>query len=363
MVRGGRPGYFARDAPAPMPLAHLNRRAFLHRSTAVGALASLAVRPAAARPLAAGGPVVVSTWGNFRANADAWGVLRTGGRALDAVERGVWVPEADPLDTSVGLGGLPDRDGRVTLDACIMDEHGGCGAVAALEHILHPISVARRVMERTPHVMLVGEGALAFALAEGFERVNLLTPSSERAWRAWLAEARYAPVVNRERHDTIGMLGLGADGHLSGACTTSGLAYKMHGRVGDSPIIGAGLFVDDEVGAATATGNGEEMIRTAAAHTVVEAMRHGRSPSEAAREAVGRIRRKMRGDPATMQAGMLALGRDGQVGGFALQPGFNFVVTVPDGTPAPVVEGTVTRREAVPGGVTYLVEAPSLAGG
>lgn len=347
-----------------MPPAPVTRRRFLRGTAAASALGSvtLAAFPAAraASPVPAAGPIVVATWPNFRANAAAWDVLRAGGRALDAVEQGVWVPEADPLDTSVGLGGLPDRDGRVTLDACIMDERGGCGAVAALEHILHPISVARRVMERTPHVLLVGEGALAFALEQGFERVNLLTPESERAWRAWLVEARYAPVVNRERHDTIGMLAMGADGHLSGACTTSGLAYKMHGRVGDSPIIGAGLFVDDEVGAATATGNGEEMIRTAAAHTAVEAMRHGRSPAEAAREAVERIRRKMQGDPATMQAGMLVLGRDGRVGGFALQKGFNYVVTVPEGAAMPLVEGAVSQRVAVPGGVTYLVEAPSL---
>src|ERR1051325_10840201 len=184
-------------------------------------------------------PIVISTW-NFGvgANAEAWKILSKNGRALDAVEAGVQVPEGDPKETSVGLGGLPDRDGRVTLDACIMDEHGNCGSVAGLEHIVHPISVARKVMEKTPHVMLVGEGALQFALANGFKKEKLLTKESEKAWKEWLKKAEYKPVVNIENHDTIGMIALDASGNLSGACTTSGMAYKMHGRVGDSPTIG-----------------------------------------------------------------------------------------------------------------------------
>ena len=370
-------------------MPHDSRRAFLRR-TAVAPLV-LPLATAAARASSVVGrpssePVVVSTWDNRRANAAAWAVLTGGsGAVLDAVEQGVWIPEADPNDRSVGLGGRPDRDGRVTLDACIMDGRGHCGAVAALEDILHPISVARRVMERTPHVLLVGEGARRFALEQGFKAVTLLTEASEREWRQWLRENRYDPpapnVERRDRaaepgtgrgsdrrtlppdqdHDTIGMLARGADGGTAGACTTSGWAYKRRGRVGDSPIIGAGLFVDDEAGAATASGHGEEMIRTAAAHTVVEAMRRGASPQDAADEAVRRIRRKMLLDPAETQAGLIALGLDGRVGISALLPGFNVAVTVAGSPAAPPVAGVVTARLAVPGGTTFIVEAPALA--
>ena len=207
-------------------------------------------------------PIVISTWAmGLDANVAAWEVLKNKGRALDAVEAGVKIPEADPTERSVGYGGRPDRDGHVTLDACIMDEFANIGAVACIEHIMHPISVARAVMEKTPHVLLVGDGALAFAVEQGFKPMNLLTPESEKEWREWLKTAHYKPVVNIENHDTIGMLALDEHGNLSGACTTSGMAFKMSGRVGDSPIIGAGLYVDNEIGGATATGQGEEVIR------------------------------------------------------------------------------------------------------
>jgi isoaspartyl peptidase/L-asparaginase-like protein (Ntn-hydrolase superfamily) len=312
-----------------------SRRAFLKRSAALGALAALP-GPARAAPRAER-PVVVATWPNRGAVAAAWAVLGAGGRALDAVEAGARVAEADPADTSVGLGGLPDRDGHVTLDACIMDERHRCGSVAFLEHVLHPISVARKVMEETPHVMLVGEGALRFALDQGFERTNLLTEASERAWRAWLATTGYAPVVSEEHHDTIGVVAVGADGHLSGACSTSGLGYKMHGRVGDSPLIGAGLFVDDAVGAATATGVGEEVIRVAGSHVVVERMRAGDDPEAACRAAVERIVEKSPRDLADVQVGFLALRKDGAVGGYALRPGFTYTLQTPEGE-ARVVE-------------------------
>ena len=200
-------------------------------------------------------PMVLSTWNHgIAANDAAWTLLGQGGKALDAVEKGVRVTESDPENRSVGLGGLPDRDGHVTLDACIMDERSRVGSVAFLQHIENPISVARKVMEDTPHVMLVGQGALEFALDKGFEKTNLLTDGARKEWEAWRKTSNYQPVINRENHDTIGMIGMDAAGNLSGACTTSGLSYKMHGRVGDSPIIGAGLFVDNEVGAATATG-------------------------------------------------------------------------------------------------------------
>jgi N4-(beta-N-acetylglucosaminyl)-L-asparaginase len=280
-----------------------------------------------AEPKAVSKPLVISTW-NFGvdANAEAWKILTGGGRALDAVEAGVRVPEADPKVDSIGLGGLPDRDGRVTLDACIMDEFANCGSVAFLEHIVHPISVARKVMEKTPHIMLVGEGALQFALANGFKKENLLTRESEKAWREWLKKAEYKPIVNFENHDTIGMAALDQNGNLSGACTTSGMAFKMHGRVGDSPIIGAGLFVDNEIGAATSTGLGEEVIRIVGSHLVVELMRQGKSPEDACRQAVGRIVKNQPAKSREIQVGFLAINKNGEHGAFALQKGFTYAV-------------------------------------
>jgi N4-(beta-N-acetylglucosaminyl)-L-asparaginase len=271
-------------------------------------------------------PIVVSTWQHgIPANEAAWKVLANNGRSLDAVEAGVKIPEADPKERSVGFGGLPDRDGRVTLDACIMDENGNCGAVAFLEHIKHPISVARLVMEKTPHVMLVGEGPLKFALDQGFKKENLLTPESEKDWKEWLKTSQYKPIINIENHDTISMLAIDHNGNMSGACTTSGMAYKMNGRVGDSPIIGAGLFVDNEIGGACATGVGEAVIRTVGSHLVVELMRQGNSPADACRLAVERIVKKHK-NLEDLQVGYLALNKNGEFGAFAIHKGFNFAV-------------------------------------
>ncbi|HYG49373.1 MAG TPA: N(4)-(beta-N-acetylglucosaminyl)-L-asparaginase [Flavobacteriales bacterium] len=275
-------------------------------------------------------PLVLSTW-NFgmQANAEAWKTLSTNGRALDAVEKGVKLIEADPTERSVGYGGRPDRDGIVSLDACIMDEFANIGSVAFLQHIMHPISVARLVMEKTPHVMLVGEGALRFALANGFKKENLLTKESEDEWKDWLKTADYKPQINIENHDTIGMIALDAQGNLSGACTTSGLAFKMHGRVGDSPIIGAGLYVDNEIGAATATGHGEEVIRVVGSHLVVMLMGQGKSPQKACEEAVKQIHKKFllrKADMKNTQIGFIAINKKGEYGGFCLQKGFNFAV-------------------------------------
>ena len=308
------------------------RRTFIKWSAlAAGTLGLRNAFPSGGRldlPVEAQKPVVLSTWRfGVPANAEAWKVLMAGGRALDAVEKGVRVTESDPRERSVGLGGRPDRDGRVTLDACIMDENMNIGSVAFLEHIVNPVSVARAVMEKTPHVMLVGEGALQFAIEQGFRKENLLTPESDAEWREWLKKSDYKPPVNIENHDTIGMIAIDKAGNLSGACTTSGLAFKMHGRVGDSPIIGAGLYVDNEVGAATSTGVGEEVIRIAGCHTVVELMRQGRTPDEACRMAVERIvdANKRRGKPVKdVQVGFLALNRHGEHGAFALQKGFNY---------------------------------------
>jgi N4-(beta-N-acetylglucosaminyl)-L-asparaginase len=301
------------------------RRKFLKAAAMSTSL--LAMPKAFAAKSAGSKPIVLSTW-NFglAANVAAWNILSKDGRALDAVEAGARVPEGDPTETSVGLGGLPDRDGKVTLDACIMDEHGNCGAVTYLQHIVHPVSVARLVMEKTPHVMLSGDGALQFALANGFKKEKLLTKESERVWREWLKKAEYKPVANIENHDTIGIIALDAAGNLSGACTTSGMAFKMHGRIGDSPIIGAGLYVDNEIGAATATGVGEEVIKIVGCHLVVELMRQGNSPEDACRLAVERIVSKSPAKAKEVQVGFLALNKQGEYGAYCLQKGFTYAV-------------------------------------
>ncbi|GAA5222059.1 isoaspartyl peptidase/L-asparaginase family protein [Membranihabitans marinus] len=269
------------------------------------------------------GPVVVSTWDfGMVANAEAWKILGSGGRSLDAVEKGVRIIESDVNNQTVGIGGLPDRDGYVTLDACIMDETGNAGSVSFLQDIEHPISVARKVMEDTPHVMLAGAGALQYALESGFEKKSLLTDKSKAAWEKWKKKSDYKPIINIENHDTIGMIAMDSQGQLSGACTTSGLAYKMHGRVGDSPVIGAGLYVDNEVGAATATGMGEAVLKTCGSFLVVELMRQGLSPEQACKEAVLRIAKKQNYND--FQIGFLALNKRGETGAYCIHPGFNY---------------------------------------
>ena len=322
------------------------RRKFLQSSVLGSATLLTGSRVLAETPLikpVVDNPIVVSTWDFGKtANVAAWEVLAKKGRAVDAVEAGVRVPEADPTNQTIGYGGLPDRDGRVTLDACIMDENYNCGSVMALEYITHAISVARLVMEKTPHIVLAGDGALQFALANGFKKENLLTPESEKAWKEWLKEAKYEPVMNIENrlfdkskdpmpggpdnHDTIGMIAMDAKGNLSGACTTSGMAFKMHGRVGDSPIIGAGLYVDNEIGAATSSGVGEEVIRIVGSHLVVELMRQGYSPENACEEAVQRIIKRNPEKAKKIQVGFVAINKKGQYGAYALQKGFTIAV-------------------------------------
>ncbi|HQX96916.1 MAG: N(4)-(beta-N-acetylglucosaminyl)-L-asparaginase [Chitinophagaceae bacterium] len=293
-----------------------------------------------------GKAVVISTWdAGLRANKAAWEVLKDGGRALDAVEKGVMVTENEQ-NCCVGLGANPDRDGFVTLDACIMDEFSNCGSVAFLERIKHPVSVARRVMEKTPHVMLVGSGAQQFAVAEGFPlEEQKLSPDAQKNYDNWLKKSEYKPpAINVEskqghgpfapyklengewNHDTIGMIAMDANGNLSGSCTTSGAGFKMRGRLGDSPIIGAGLFVDNEVGACTATGQGEDVIRVAGSHTVVELMRQGLSPEKACKTAIERIMR-IKGEKAKdIQVGFLAVNKKGEVGAFAIHKGFSYAI-------------------------------------
>ncbi len=271
-------------------------------------------------------PLVAATWPNLKATEEAMKVLQAGGKPLDAVEAGAKVPEADPNDTSVGYGGKPDRDGFVTLDACIMDEKGNAGSVCFIQDIIHAVSVARKVMEKTPHVMLSGDGALQFALEQGFKKENLLTEDSKKAWEEWLKENHYKPKVSNAMHDTIGILALDKDNNLSGACTTSGLAYKYHGRVGDSPIIGAGLYVDNEIGAACSTGLGELVMKSLGSFLVVELMRQGQSPQQACESVINRIIKKYPvGDPDT-QVGFLAINKKGDIGAYSIRNKYSISV-------------------------------------
>jgi N4-(beta-N-acetylglucosaminyl)-L-asparaginase len=268
-------------------------------------------------------PLTICTWNFHRATAKSWEVLSNGSAALDAVEQGVMVEESDLSNQTVGKGGRPDRDGEVTLDACIMDSNGNCGSVVYLQNIAHPIQVARKVMEETPHVMLAGKGAEQFAYEMGFKKDNLLTTQSKAEWETWKITSQYKSIINIENHDTIGMLAIDKNGDLSGACTTSGMAYKMAGRVGDSPIIGAGLFVDNEIGAATATGVGEEVMKTVGSFLIVELMRQGMTPQEACEEAVNRIVKK-NPEYANIQVGFIALSKAGETGAYCIQPGFSY---------------------------------------
>jgi N4-(beta-N-acetylglucosaminyl)-L-asparaginase len=325
-----------------------NRRKFIHAS-AFGSLGMLFSKIASANQemvAVKGKPVVISTWDSgLAANKGAWEVLGKGGRALDAVEKGVMVTEASQ-NCCVGLGANPDRDGFVTLDACIMDEFSNCGSVAFLERIKHPVSVARRIMEKTPHVMLVGSGAQQFAVAEGFPlEEQKLSPDAQKNYDNWLKKSEYKPpAINIEskqghgpfapakldsgewNHDTIGMVAMDTNGNLSGSCTTSGAGFKMRGRLGDSPIIGAGLFVDNEVGACTATGQGEDVIRVAGSHSVVELMRQGLSPEAACKKVIERIARIKKEKAKDIQVAFLALNKKGETGAYALHPGFSYAI-------------------------------------
>jgi len=293
-------------------------------------------------------PVVVSTWDSgVRANAAGWPVLAKGGYALDAVEAAGLAAEDEP-SCCVGLAAYPDRDGKVTLDSCIMDGRGNCGAVSFLDRIKHPVSVARKVMETTPHIMLSGEGARQFAMENGFPLESTeLSPDAQKEWRKWLEKSKYKPAINienlkrgersqaapyffddgRPNHDTMGTIAVDSRSKLAGMVTTSGMAFKMHGRVGDSPIIGAGLFVDDEVGAATSSGVGEEVIRICGTHTVIEQMRFGRSPERACLEAVSRIVKRDPAKAKELQVGFVAISRTGEVGAYSIQKGFTYSVT------------------------------------
>lgn len=316
-----------------------NRRNFLKKSALLGS--SLLITKYGSSKMSKPRPVAVersnksifiSTWNHGKiANAEAIEVVNSGRTTLDAVEKGVMLVESDPKISSVGLGGRPDRDGHVTLDASIMNYKGDAGSVCFLEGYEHPVSVARRVMEETPHVMLVGEGAAQFAKRQGFEEKNLLTKDAQEALEKWRKKSNYEPIINIENHDTIGMLGI-HNGELAGSCTTSGLAFKMRGRVGDSPIIGAGLFVDGEVGACSATGLGEYILKAQSSFLVVELMRQGKSPEEACKEALERIINKYWEDrERDFQVGLVALNLKGEYAGYSIVPGYSYAVNI-DGT-------------------------------
>lgn len=303
-------------------------------------------------------PVVLSTWHNqgVSANTAAWGILSLGGTALDAVEAAAKMSELDPNNCCVGLGANPDRDGIVTLDACIMNSEHQCGSVLALERIKHPISVARRVMEKTPHVVLTGSGAQQFALSQGFPlESGELSEHASKSYQNWLQKSEYRPQINIEKqnqtpkatvvpaneaapkkldggefnHDTIGVIAIDAKGNLSGACTTSGMAFKMRGRIGDSPLIGAGLYVDNEIGAATCSGLGEEVIRCCGSFLVVEYMRQGLHPTQACKKAVERILSKSKLKPSDYQVGFIAINKKGEFGSYSINPDFDYTVTNP----------------------------------
>lgn len=278
-------------------------------------------------------PVSIATWRfGLKTTSKAMDLLEKGSSAMDATEAGVKICEADPKERSVGLGGRPDRDGKVTLDACCMDHLGNIGSVAAVEDIVHVSSLARAVMEKTPHVMLVGAGARQFAMEMGFPKEKLLVEDSKREWENWMKSSKYNPIINVENHDTIGQLSLDKYGHLAGICTTSGMSYKMHGRVGDSPIIGAGLYVDGDIGAATATGHGEEVIRVVGSYRVVAEMEKGLSPQMACEEAVRKIYNFFKRRKASLkdtQIGFIAMNKRGEVGGYSLRSGFQFAISRP----------------------------------
>jgi len=303
----------------------VSRRNFLTKSSALLVLPAISSSESCSNNANESKNIVISTWNNPKANGKAATILKDEG-SISAIEQGINVVESDPDDTSVGYGGMPDRDGNITLDACIMDDQFNAGSVTYLQGFMHPISVARKVMESTPHVILSGVGAAQFAESQGFNKIDLHTEKSRAGWQEWLQKKQYKPVINIENHDTIGMLAKSAAGELAGGCSTSGLAFKMQGRVGDSPIIGAGLYVDGEVGAATATGLGEEVLKRLSSFLVVELMRTGKTPQEACEMAIGRIVSKNK--KPDFQVGLIAMGKNGDYGAYSIHPGFKYTLTI-----------------------------------
>ncbi|MBB76700.1 MAG: glycosylasparaginase [Planctomycetaceae bacterium] len=308
----------------------MKRRKFLATGSVWGATSVIAkgaedLKPKKLVPGATTSPMVISTWDfGVRANKKAIEVLATGGTALDAVQQGVMVVESDPTVTSVGYGGLPNAAGVVELDASIMDGSDlECGAVAGLSGFENPISVARKVMEETPHVLIVGSGARQFALSKGFQERDLLTEQSRKAWQAWRANQKEKRQI--DDHDTIGMVAVDQRGQMAAACTTSGLAWKIPGRVGDSPLVGHGLYCDSDVGGAAATGIGEEIVKVCGSYQVVEYMRQGVHPQDAVKRVLQRVLDRQPDKPDRW-VGFVALRRDGEVGYASTNTGFQVAV-------------------------------------
>ena len=305
----------------------MERRGFIKKSSllgiSIGIPSSFSLNLKEPKTVIKNSPVVIATWDVKNATKKAWDFLKNGESSLDAIEQGCMIEEADENNQSVGKGGLPDSDGNVTLDACIMDSIGNCGSVVFLKNITHPISIARKIMEDTPHVMLAGEGAESFAYSLGYEKENLLTEKSKTNWLEWKKTSKYKPIINIENHDTIGMLAIDKNGDIAGGCTTSGLAYKMSGRVGDSPIIGSGLFIDNEVGGAVATGLGEEVVKTVGSFLVVELMKNGYSPQKACEEAIKRIVSKKNSNYKDFQVAYIAINKKGETGSYSIHKGFS----------------------------------------
>jgi N4-(beta-N-acetylglucosaminyl)-L-asparaginase len=289
-------------------------------------------------------PIAIATWDSgVEVAQETFKQLQQNKPAIDAIEKGANFCEAQQ-SCCVGLGANPDRDGKVTLDASIMNHEGNAGSVAFLQGIKYPTSVARKIMETTPHVMLVGKGAQQFAIQNGFKlQADKLSKNAKLAYTNWLKKSEYKPTKNIEaknngnaspttlpsgikNHDTMGILALDNLGNVSGACTTSGMAFKMHGRVGDSPIIGSGLFVDNEVGAVTATGIGEEVIKICGSHLIIELMRAGKSPTEACKIAIERIAKRNPIKGKDMQVAFIALNKNGDHGGYSLTKNFMYAV-------------------------------------
>ncbi|MCH2180739.1 MAG: N(4)-(beta-N-acetylglucosaminyl)-L-asparaginase [Mariniblastus sp.] len=277
-------------------------------------------------------PLFIATWPFGKASCEqAVKVVQRGGSMVDAIEQGIWVTEADVSNASVGIGGIPNADGQVELDACIMTgpDHNA-GSVGGLQDVLHPISVARLVMEKTPHVMLVGEGAKQFAMEQGVSPTDLLTADQKKRWEAWKKQqGAEKPEIDEDHHDTIAMLGLDAQGNLYGGCSTSGWGYKMPGRIGDSPIIGSGLYVDNQVGAAGATGLGENVMRHCGSFLVVEMMRQGATPTEACEQAVGRIAELDPKNLGNLDINFIALNKQGVYGAAGTSQGFKYSMADP----------------------------------
>ncbi len=302
----------------------MKRRNFIFDIFSIGIVSSMSTKLRAANLNFT--PMVrsISTWKTTEANQKAGQMLDKGENALDAAVAGVAIEEENPKNTTVGYGGAPDRTGKVTLDACVMNHLGDCGSVVAVENIVNVARLAKDVMEKTPHVMLSGKGAEEFAISQGYKKTDLLTDKSKKEWKEWLKDQDYRPIINIENHDTIGMLCIDKNNNLSGACTTSGLAYKMKGRVGDSPIIGSGLFIDNKIGGAVATGLGEEVVKTVGSFLVVELMRQGLSPQEACEKAVKRIVSN-NSQENKFQVAYIAMNKKGEVGSYSIEPGFTYM--------------------------------------